>query len=99
MPSEFSRPLVCIATCSFTASAEPQASKNSKDVTAAQVNGTWTYRLNTLKVWALGNNKLQVAFDGTYEYKSAQGPTANTGQGSGIATIEGDTAILRPEGA
>jgi hypothetical protein len=91
--------VVCIVTCSFIASAEPLASKNSKDVTAAQVNGTWTCRLNTLKVWALGNNKLQVAFDGTYEYKSPQGPMANTGQGGGIAKIEGDTAIFRPEGA
>ena len=89
----------CLAACSSTAPAEPPASKNSKDVTAAQVNGTWTYRLNTLKVWALGQNKLQVAFDGTFEYKSPQGPMANTGQGGGIATIEGDTAIFRPEGA
>jgi len=84
---------------SVTAQAEPPAAKNSKDVTAAQVNGTWNCHLNTLKVWALGNNKLQVAFDGTFEYKSPQGPMANTGQGGGIATIEGDTAIFRPEGA
>jgi hypothetical protein len=90
---------LCIAAWSFTASAEPPASKDSKDVTAAQVNGTWTCRLNTLKVWALGKNKLQIAFDGTYEYKSPQGPMANTGDGGGIATIEGDTAIFRPEGA
>lgn len=89
----------CIATSTFTAFAERPASPNSKDVTAAQVNGTWTYRLNTLKVWALGNNKLQVAFDGAFEYKSPQGPMANTGQGGGIATIEGDTAVFRPEGA
>ena len=27
------------------------------------------------------------------------GPTANTGEGSGVATIEGDTAIFKPEGA
>jgi hypothetical protein len=26
-------------------------------------------------------------------------PTANTGEGSGIATIEGDTAMFKPEGA
>jgi len=31
--------------------------------------------------------------------KRRQGPTANTGKGSGIATIEGDTATFKPEGA
>ena len=43
--------------------------------------------------------RLQVEFSGVYEYKTAQGQTANTGEGSGIATIEGDTAIFKPEGA
>ena len=28
-----------------------------------------------------------------------QGPTANMGEGSGIATIEGDTATFKPDGA
>jgi hypothetical protein len=51
------------------------------------------------KIWALGQQRLQVEFSGVYEYKSAYGPTANTGEGSGVATIEGDTAIFKPEGA
>jgi hypothetical protein len=67
--------------------------------TAAQVNGTWRNRNNEFKVWALGNRKLRVEFSGTYEYKSPAGPMANTGEGSGIATIEGDTAVFKPEGA
>jgi hypothetical protein len=67
--------------------------------TAAQVNGTWRYRNDEFKVWALGNRKLRVEFSGTYEYKSPAGPMANTGEGSGIAIIEGDTAVFKPEGA
>jgi hypothetical protein len=95
--------LLCGTILSLPTLAAPVEGKLSvagaKDVTAAQVNGTWECRLNTLKIWALGNGKLQVGFEGTYEYKSPQGPMANTGQGGGIATIEGDTATFRPEGA
>ena len=68
-------------------------------VTAAQANGTWKIKGGEFKIWALGQQRLQVEFSGVYEYKTTQGPTANTGEGSGIATIEGDTAIFKPEGA
>jgi hypothetical protein len=71
----------------------------SSEVTAAQVNGTWKMKNNEFKIWALGQQRLQIEFFGTYEYKSPAGPTANTGEGSGIAKIEGDTAIFKPEGA
>ena len=70
------------------------------DVTAKQVNGTWTYRQNEFKIWALGQQKLQIEFSGVYEHKTANGkPTANTGEGSGIARIEGNTANFKPDGA
>jgi hypothetical protein len=72
---------------------------NSKSVTAAQVNGTWKTKSSEFKIWALGQQRLQIEFSGVYEYKTPQGPTANEGEGSGIATIEGDTAIFKPEGA
>lgn len=67
-------------------------------VTAKQVNGTWKTRNNEFKIWALGEQKLQIEFFGTFEHSSTHGPTANTGEGSGIARIEGDTAIFKPEG-
>jgi hypothetical protein len=70
-----------------------------KSVTAAQVNGTWKTKGGEFKIWALGKQRLQVEFSGVYEYKTPQGPMANEGEGSGIATIEGDTAIFKPEGA
>jgi hypothetical protein len=69
------------------------------DVAAKQVNGTWKYRKNEFRIWALGEQKLQIEFSGVFEYKNAYGPTANTGEGSGIAHIEGDTAIFKPENA
>jgi len=40
---------------------------------------------------------LQVEFSGTYEYKSPEGPNVNTGEGRGVASIEGDTAIFKPD--
>lgn len=68
-------------------------------VTAAQVNGTWQTKNGEFKVWALGEQLLQVEFSGIYEYKSPAGPMANTGEGHGTASIEGDTAIFKPDGA
>ena len=70
-----------------------------KSVTAAQVNGTWKTKYGEFKIWALGQQRLQIEFSGVYEYKTPQGPNANEGQGRGIATIEGDTAVFKPEGA
>jgi hypothetical protein len=67
-----------------------------KIVTAAQVNGTWQYRGSFFHIWALGQQKLKIEFEGTYQYKTPSGPMVNTGIGSGIAKIEGDTAIFRP---
>jgi hypothetical protein len=69
-------------------------------VTAKQVNGTWKSQLGTFKIWALGQQRLQVEFSGTYVYKMPNGqPMANMGAGSGIATIERRTARFKPAGA
>jgi hypothetical protein len=68
-------------------------------VTAAQVNGTWQTKGGEFKVWALGKQMLQIEFSGTHEYKSPAGPMANTGEGHSVASIEGDTAIFKPDGA
>lgn len=78
-------------TQSSTAAAQPV-------VTAAQVNGTWKNQSGEFKIWALGHQKLQVEFTGTYEYKTSAGLIANVGGGSGVAFIEGDTAVFKPEG-
>jgi hypothetical protein len=87
------------ALCLAAVSIVTVCAESDKSVTAAQVNGTWQTKGGEFKIWALGHQRLQVEFSGVYEYKTAQGPTANSGEGSGIATIEGDTAIFKPEGA
>jgi hypothetical protein len=72
----------------------------SEIVTAAQVNGTWECKSGSFKILALGQQKLQIEFSGIHEYKLADGSsTANTGEGSGIASIEGRVAKFKPEGA
>jgi hypothetical protein len=40
-----------------------------------------------------------VEFSGVYEYKTPQGPMANEGKASGIATIENAITIFKPEGS
>jgi hypothetical protein len=77
----------------------PSSAASQKIVTAAQVNGTWRMKTGEFKVFALGKQRLRVEFSGTYEYRVNRELMANTGTGYGIATIDGDTATFRPEGA
>jgi hypothetical protein len=83
----------------FFLNASPTPSRQQKVVTASQVNGTWSMKTGTFKIWALGNQKLKVEFDGIYQYETPDGPMANSGIGNGIAIIDGDTAVFKPEGA
>jgi len=72
-------------------------SLQSPVVTASQVNGTWSSKRGIIRVWALGKQRLRVEFYGLYEYNTPGGPIANLGEARGIAEIEGDTAILKPD--
>ncbi|MFO1463265.1 MAG: hypothetical protein U1F66_05775 [bacterium] len=69
-------------------------------VSAAEVNGTFTDRFgSTFEILALGGNRLQVRFSGLYPYKTPSGEaTANLGEATGIADIQADTAVFKPEG-
>jgi hypothetical protein len=87
------------AVCLAGASIATSDADSDKSVTAAQVNGIWKTKGGEFKIWALGKQRLEVEFSGVYEYETPQGPMANQGEGSGIATIEGDTAIFKPEGS
>jgi hypothetical protein len=90
------RAILCAGALRFL----PLATSMRADVTAARMNGTWKYRGNEFKIWALGQQQAQIEFSGVYEYKTGDGErTANTGEGSGIARIEGDIAIFKPDGA
>ena len=46
-------------------------------------------RYSEFKIWALDQQHLQIEFSGVYKYKTPQGPSANEGEGSGIATLRG----------
>jgi len=74
----------------------PSLPQSPRIVTAAEANGTYRYRQNEIRILALGHNKLRVQMDLIYPYKSPMGPTANTGEASGEATIENDTAVFYP---
>ncbi|HXQ74383.1 MAG TPA: hypothetical protein VN844_28010 [Pyrinomonadaceae bacterium] len=89
--------LLCFTATSLVVPGSRQANgSQEKVVTAAQVNGTWKSGSNRFYIWALGQQKLKVEFFGMYEYKTPSGPMANMGSASGIAQIEGDTAIFKP---
>ena len=69
-------------------------------VTAAEMNGTWkTKGGNEFKVWKIGKEMLRIEFFGVFRYDSGTSPTANTGEGQGVASLEGDTAKFKPDGA
>lgn len=79
---------------------QPVVPPPQKVVTAAQVNGMWESKFGTFKILALGKQKLKIQFSGIYAYKLADGSDmANTGDGEGIATIEGNQATFKPVGA
>jgi hypothetical protein len=89
--------LVILACCVAPSSQTVTTGQNV--VTASQVNGTWESKRGEFKVRALGNQKLRVEFSGFYDYVSQAGRMVNTGEGKGIAFIEGNTAIFKPDGA
>src|SRR5215472_14479954 len=72
------------------------ASTQTRVVKATEVNGTYRYRENEIKILALGHNKLRIQMDLIFRYRAPDGPSANTGEASGEATIENDTAIFHP---
>lgn len=74
----------------------PALPQTPRIVTATEANGTYRYRENEIKILALGHNKLRIQMELTYVYKTSYGPSANTGEASGEATIENDTAVFYP---
>ena len=69
-------------------------------VTGAEMNGTWKSKGgNEFKILKIGKAMLRIEFSGVFRYDSAAGPTANTGEGHGVASLEGDTAKFKPYGA
>jgi hypothetical protein len=84
---------VALASCS------PQRSAPPPGGAAERFNGTWSAKSGELKLWTLDPDRLQVEFNGQYEYQSAAGPMVNVGSGEGVASVDNDAATFRPEGA
>jgi hypothetical protein len=51
------------------------------------------------KIWALDHHRLHVEFSVAAEHKGEAGRMANAADGHGIATIQGDSAIFKPNGS
>jgi hypothetical protein len=87
------------ALCLTAASIVTIRAANDTSVTATQVNGTWATPAGEFKIWALDHHHLRVEFSVAAEHKQEPGPMVNAGDGHGIAAIQGNTAIFRPNGA
>ncbi len=97
--------LLIFASLLFTISIFEINAQNRKSVSAAEAGGTFRSffdgkfkgNYNEIKILALGNGKLRVAFELTYPYIDGTGSQmANVGTADGTTTIEGDTAIFLP---
>jgi hypothetical protein len=73
-----------------------EAAGKVRIVTAVEVNGVWENSEGNqeFKVLALGQQRLRVEFFGTWVGSSAG---ANIGEATGIARIEGATAVFKPK--
>ena len=98
--------LLIFASLFLLFSATCANAQNRKSVSAVEVNGTFRSffdgkfkgNYNEIKILALGNGKLRVAFDLTYPFIDGTGGLmANVGSADGTATIEGDTAVFSPD--
>src|SRR5205823_12770301 len=90
--------LITFIVVSFTITfaqtpSQAKPAQNPKVVTAAQVNGVYSYYKSEFRILALGHNKLKVQFDGIY-MTLAKSP--NMGYAAGEATIEGNIATFKP---
>lgn len=74
--------------------------QNRSKVSSAEVTGTYRDESgsNEFRILAVGNNRLKVQFDGSYVYRTTpDGPMANVGFASGLADIEADIAMFKPD--
>ncbi|HYW69675.1 MAG TPA: hypothetical protein VE961_01495 [Pyrinomonadaceae bacterium] len=83
-----------LLACLIIAGSSPAISQARKPpVTAAQINGLYTFRHNDFRVLALGHNKIKVQFNGEW---MTMGGYPNIGEAIGEAAIDGNVAIFIP---
>ena len=95
-----------IAAILAVAAAAVANGQTRKSVSASEVTGTFSMPFggkfkgssNEVRIRALGNGRLRVAFDLIYPYVMRDGGLmANTGEAEGEAAINGDAARFSPE--
>jgi len=82
----------------LTANGQQKSGSSRARHQASPFTGTYANGSGDWKILNLGDGKLRVACSVTYAYKVRGLLTANTGEASGEATINGKTAIFKPEG-
>ena len=82
-----------IALLSSFSGAPQGPPRQSRTVTAAEINGVYKYMRNDFRVLALGHNKLKVQFNGEW---MTRGGYPNIGEAIGEATIAGNVATFIP---
>jgi hypothetical protein len=87
-----------LALCLAVAAIVTARGESDKSVAAAQIDGTWATPAGEFKIWALDRHRLRVEFSVAAEHKGEAGPMANVGDGHGVAKMQGNTAIFRPDG-
>jgi hypothetical protein len=85
--------LLFIALLSSFLGAPQKQARQSRTVTAAEINGVYKYMRNDFRVLALGHNKLKVQFNGEW---MTRGGYPNIGEAIGEATIESNVATFIP---
>lgn len=75
----------------------------AKTQTASSKTGTYRYKsgsyINAIGIEELGDNRLKVVLGANYEYKIDGDWLANSGSAEGVVTLEGNKAVLVPEGS
>lgn len=104
-PQAVNSPLVFNRQSAETNTANERQREPNSSIRAESLTGTYELdeaneqRKNLIKVLALGGNRLKVKFEGLWEYSYEGEPIANVGEAEGEVTLEGDTAVLQPEGS
>ncbi len=74
----------------------------AKTQTASSKTGTYRYKsgsyINAIGIEELGDNRLKVVLGANYEYKIDGEWLANSGSAEGVVTLDGNKAVLVPEG-
>ncbi|HEX2076159.1 MAG TPA: hypothetical protein VHG08_00570 [Longimicrobium sp.] len=92
---------LAVACALAAVSCAPARGRGLQPLSASRFNGTWVMLEHPyqgeLKLWAVNEHTLRVEFAGAYTYGTAGGSMADTSEGTGSATVRGETASFVPD--